>query len=76
MLTADGFDDAILGIADRGPGNPVVAYDFDKCVKILIERDGMEPEEAVEYMDFNVTGAWLGDQTPIFVHLGQPFACN
>jgi hypothetical protein len=67
MLTADGFDDAILGIADRGPGNPVIAYDFNKCVQILIDR---------EYMDFNVTGAWLGDQTPIFVHLGQPFACN
>ena len=76
MLTADGFEDAIIGVAEHGPGEPVIAYDFDKRVKILMTRDGMDPEEAVEFMYFNVTGAWLGKKTPIFVHLGQPFECN
>lgn len=71
MLKADGFDDAIIGVAEHGPGSPIIAYDFDKCVEILVERDGMEHDEAVEYMDFNVTGSWVGDQTPVFVHLGQ-----
>ena len=33
-----------------------------------MERDGMTHEEAIEWMDFNVTGAWLGETTPIFVH--------
>ena len=28
----------------------------------------MTHEEAVEWMDFNVVGAWVGETTPIFVH--------
>jgi hypothetical protein len=34
-----------------------------------MERDGMDVMEAVEYMDFNVLGAYAGEKTPIFVSL-------
>jgi hypothetical protein len=27
----------------------------------------MEWEEAVEYVDYNIVGAWVGEQTPIIV---------
>ena len=76
MLTADGFDDAILGIADRGPGTPSSHTTSINAFKSSLTATAWSLEEAVEYMDFNVTGAWLGDQTPIFVHLGQPFEYN
>ena len=33
-----------------------------------MERDGMTREEAIEWMEFNVVGAWVGETTPIFVH--------
>jgi hypothetical protein len=33
-----------------------------------MDRDDMEYGEAVEYMDFNVTGSWFGEPTPIFLH--------
>ena len=33
-----------------------------------MERDGMTHEEAIEWMSYNVTGAWLGETTRIFVH--------
>ena len=66
MLTADGFDEAFLGIAIRAGQEDIVAYDFDKCVAILCERDNMELDDAIEYMYFNVVGAWMGDKTPIF----------
>ena len=33
----------------------------------LIERDGMDYEEATEYIDYNCLGAWIGEQTPIIV---------
>jgi hypothetical protein len=69
-LTADGFDEAIIGLAERATSTLVVAYDFDMCVGILVSRDGMSYEDAVEYMTFNVTGAWVGEGTPVFVHLG------
>jgi hypothetical protein len=29
----------------------------------------MDYDQAVEFMDFNVTGAWGGEQTPAFARL-------
>ena len=68
-VTADGFDDAFIGIAERFGQPPVVAYDREKCIQILMERDGMDYEGAEEFFSFNVIGAWVGDSTPIFVTL-------
>jgi hypothetical protein len=31
-------------------------------------KDGMEYDEALEYFDFNIAGAYVGEQTPIFIH--------
>ena len=42
-------------------------YDYGKCVQILMQRDGMTEEDAEEFMDFNVTGAWVGKGTPVFL---------
>jgi hypothetical protein len=33
-----------------------------------MERDDMTREEAIEFMDFNVVGAWHGESTPIFLY--------
>ena len=46
---------------------PLVAYDYEKCISILIDRDDMTREEAEEYMDFNVLGAYMGEGTPVFI---------
>lgn len=64
-LTADGFDDAIIGF-DASGGN--VIYDYNKCLKILMERDNMDYTDAHEYMEFNVVSAYVGDLTPYFMH--------
>ena len=32
-----------------------------------MKRDGMRPEEAREFFEYNVTGAWVGEETPIFL---------
>jgi len=64
-LFADGFDEAIIGVGNQQSRGSVVVYDWDKCVEILMER-GATWEEAVEHMDYNVTGAWMGEQTPMF----------
>lgn len=69
IVCADGFDDALLGYVTQFNRGPMALYDYDKCVKILMERDGMSDEEAIEFMEFNVTGAWVGDRTPAFAHL-------
>ena len=67
MLVADGLDAAIIGVSESM--EPVVVYDWDKCIEIFRERDGMTEEDAMEYMSFNVTGAYVGARTPIFVRL-------
>ena len=68
-LTADGFAEAIIGFSERIGRTPVVAYDRDKCIDILVERDGMTYGEAVEFFDFNVIGSWMGEETPEFITL-------
>lgn len=66
-LLCDGFDEAIIGMAERINLNPIVAYSVDKIIDIMIERDGMTYEEAMEYYEYNILGSWMGDNTPIFI---------
>ena len=67
MMQADGFDEAIIGLTDGVGGQLNLVYDIEKCLKILMSRDGMDREEALEFFTFNVSGAYVGKGTPIFV---------
>jgi len=68
MLFCDGYDDAIIGVATRFGMSPVVAYDYNKIIEILVQG-GCSHEEAVEFFDFNIIGAWIGPYTPVFIQL-------
>ena len=65
-LFADGFDGALVGIARRCSQPSLAVYDVNKCIAILMHRDGSTYSEAVEHMDFNVTGGWHGEHTPLW----------
>jgi hypothetical protein len=70
ILQADGFDEAIIGYAEvwlNSGQERVMAYDRDKCIEVLMERDEMDWYEANEYFDFNVAGAYVGEKTPVFI---------
>jgi hypothetical protein len=66
LLCADGFDDAILGIGQRF-NTTFVVYDLAKVIETLMTRDGMDEEDAIEFYEFNIVGAWVGDGTPCFL---------
>ncbi len=80
-LLVDGFDEAIIGMAERINLGPVVAYDVEKIIEILandmeVEDDDLEDGQSIEdvkvskayeYFYFNTQGAWMGDYTPIFI---------
>ena len=66
-LLCDGFDDALIGMAERINIGPIVAYSVSKIIDIMMERDGMTYEEAYEYYEYNILGTYLGDNTPIFI---------
>ena len=68
MIKADGLEDAIIGVGGRINMPEVLIYSYNKCVDIFMKRDGMTHEEAIEWMEYNVVGAWVGETTPIFVH--------
>ena len=70
LLKIDGFDEAAIGTACIWRGNTredVLVYSGDKMVDILMERDGMEQFEAIEYIEFNIEGAYMGEKTPVIV---------
>ena len=72
LLLATGYDDCILGVAERCGSPNVVAYDARKIARSLVKQ-GMSEEEAWEFFYFNISGAYVGELTPIFIHkLCQP----
>ena len=67
LMTMDGYDDCILGIAQQCAGEPVVLYDRDLVIQQLMRDDGMTEEEAEEFHEFNQAGAYVGKGTPMFL---------
>jgi hypothetical protein len=65
-LYADGFEDALIGLGWQHT-KLIAIYDYDKCVEILILREDMTHEEAIEWMEYNVVGSYVGEYTPIFM---------
>jgi len=79
-LFMDGFDDAIIGIAERPNLGPIVAYDESKIIEILAEQMEVDPEDmdgrdeidvrfemALEYYYYNIKSTWMGEGTPIII---------
>ena len=69
-LFADGFDDAILGLTEVEEGWRV-CYDIGRILEILVAEHGMDVDEAIEYYDFNIGGAYVGPLTPLFIQCVQ-----
>jgi len=70
MLKIDGHDDAVIGPAlvwGNGERISVLVYDAEAIRNTLMERDNMEADEAREYIEFNIEGAYMGPDTPILV---------
>jgi len=62
ILKADGFDDAVIGIDTNSMR---LIYSVQKCIDILKE-DEMDEIDAIEYFEYNVIGAYVGEKTPIW----------
>ena len=63
-LFADGHDHAIMGYSTDGK----VIYSVNMIIEGLIEDSEMTYEDAVEFFDFNIAGACVGEYTPIFMY--------
>lgn len=74
-------DEDIYDRWSRDKFSGVIVYDLNKCLEILIKDmevdiNTLDPDEtledetyltALEYLEFNVVGAYVGEKTPIYV---------
>ena len=67
LVFYDGLDDAFLGICEQYTGPPIALYDRTAAIEILAEGLEGDIEGAEEYFEFNVAGAFVGEQTPAFL---------
>ena len=72
ILLADGFDEAFIGVVESFGSKPKACYNYDACIDILMgepdEEEIMTYDEAAEYLEFNVTQAYVGEYTPAFIY--------
>ena len=64
-LTADGFDAALVGCTYGA--NVVAVYDIQRMIDVLV-NEGMDHDDAVEFLEYNVVSAYLGEKTPLYVN--------
>ncbi len=64
FLKADGFDAAIIGIDAKSMR---LIYSVTKCIDILM-IDIPDDVDAIDYFEFNVSGAYMGEKTPIWCY--------
>lgn len=62
------FDSCIAGVAERCGMLPAVVYRRDLVLQALM-GDGIDAEEAEEFLDFNIIGSFVGEQTPLVMDL-------
>lgn len=67
MKIWDDYDDCIIGIGTRCGMTDVFVYNKHKMITKLVRRDDMSYEDAQEFINFNIEGAYIGEDTPILV---------
>jgi hypothetical protein len=68
MITFDGLDSALVGMSEVWLTNGAkvlrTVYSGNKMVEHFMS-EGMTEEEALEWISFNVEGAYVGESTPV-----------
>lgn len=81
MLKIEGHDNAIIGPAMlwnsnlQGSRVEVLVYDAE-VIRDNLMRMGMDSDEAREYIEFNIEGAYMGPDTPILVWPQDQWSSN
>lgn len=63
FLIISGLDDAVVGLDERSMR---VVYSIEICINILI-KEGMDEDEATDYIFFEWVKKDMGDMTPIWI---------
>ena len=63
ITLADGFDEAVIGIEISSMR---LVYSVRMVIDIMMDRDGMDEQEAIDWYEYNMQSTWVGDTTPIW----------
>lgn len=67
LLIMDHFDDCIIGVVKGIDNENKVCYSYQKVIHKLMREDEMEEIDAIEYFEYNMMGAYVGETTPCFL---------
>jgi len=68
-MKIDGHDNAVIGVSFTWRNQrqvQLLVYDAE-IIRDNLVKEGMTPDEAREYIEFNIEGAYVGEGTPILV---------
>ncbi len=65
-LLANGYDTAIIGVAG-GFDSGRVAYSVSRMIEIAANDLSVDYDEALEWLEYNTFGAYIGSNTPIYI---------
>ena len=63
FLIVSGMDAAIVGVEYSSLR---LVYDVEKIIEVLMKD--MSREDAIEYFEYNILDAYVGEMTPIFIN--------
>ena len=66
LIFADGFDDAIIGVA-TGFDSQRVVYCYVSMIETMMKEDDISYEDALDWIEYNTLGSYIGKNTPIYV---------
>ena len=66
LLFANGYDDAIIGVCN-GFDSGRVAYSVSRMIEIAANDLSVDYDEALEWLEYNTFGAYIGSNTPIYI---------
>jgi len=59
------LNEACVGYYAKQEG-PCLIYDYDLLIECFVES-GMTEDEEIEWIDYNIVGAYMGPQNPVIM---------
>ena len=67
LIVLNGLEEAEIGVAGSHDGNNAMIYSTQGIIRILVDRDEMEWDEAIEYFYFNILAGYGSTGNPMFL---------
>ena len=70
LSVAEGFEDACVGVGFTCDRKPILVYDIDKAIDILMKETCSEWEEAFERFENEILKGCTGEGAPLWIETG------